>query len=36
MKNIILKYLKRTIQEIADDLGESMVAVGKYIDEIED
>ena len=27
--------LKRPIQEIADDLGESMIAVGKYIDEIE-
>lgn len=27
--------LKRTIQEIADDLGESMIAVRKCIDEIE-
>ena len=27
--------LKRTIQEIADDLGESMIAIGKYLDEIE-
>lgn len=27
--------LKRTTQEIADDLGESMIAVRKYLDEIE-
>lgn len=30
-----IKDLKRPIQEVADDLGVSMIAIGKYIDEIE-